>query len=245
MLVVFSVIFFVLRFYGQSFGYNVDVLVSDLGGLTYLYSTVGTIFAIFAAFVIVSESQDWNTLVNASKNEVSEIRELLSWSKKLSPALAEKFSQNIKSYLDSVIQDEWKVLEKGNKNTKTENSLLPFHNLISDAFKENPELGGVLFTTFNNILGYRFTRTEYSFQPLPKILKFTVFFVDIVLILLSFLIGVRNIALDYIFMICIVTLCSVIMMVIEDLDNPLKPGEWHLKPDGYQNLLNSINLQIK
>jgi len=81
MLVVFSVIFFVLRFYGQSFGYNVDVLVSDLGGLTYLYSTVGTIFAIFAAFVIVSESQDWNTLVNASKNEVSEIRELLSGQK--------------------------------------------------------------------------------------------------------------------------------------------------------------------
>ncbi len=244
-LIIFSIIFFILRTYGNYFGYNVDILVSNLGGLTYLYSTVGTIFAVFTGFVIVSEASDWNTLVNSSKNEVTELNEVLLWSSKLPTPIAKKISQNVESYLDAVINDEWKVLEKGEKSKKTEDALSAFHPTISDAFKENSDLGSAIFTSFNNILNYRFARVEYSWQPLPKILKFTIFFVDAVLILLSLLIGVRDTALDYIFMICIVALGSVILMVIEDLDNPLKEGEWYLKPDGYKNLLNSIRLQAK
>lgn len=241
----FTIFFFALRFYGSYINYNVDTLVSDLGGLTYLYSTVGAIFAIFAAFVIVSESQDWNTLVNASKNEVSEISELFAWSRKLSPQLAEKFSKNIQLYLEMVVAEEWETLAKGTKGNRAEESLSSFHELIADALKEDPELGSFIFTTFNNILNYRFVRVEHSWHPLPTILKFTVFFVDFVLVVLSFLIGVKNTGLDYLFMLCIVTLGAIVFFVINDLDNPLKPGEWYLKPEGYTELLSNIRSQNK
>jgi hypothetical protein len=190
-LVAFSALFFGLRVYGIYVGYDVAALVSDVGGLAYLYSTVGTIFAIFAAFVIVSESQDWNTLNGATKNEVRDMSELLSWSKRLSPSLAEKIASH-------------------------------------------------MFTSFDEFLNHRATRIEYIWRPLPVILKFTVFLVDSAVIGLSLFIGVRNMWLDYLFMLCIVTLGSVILLVVDDLDNPLRPGDWWLTSESHHRLLKRL-----
>ncbi len=239
-LIVFSAVFFTLRYYGSQLDYNVETLVLDLGGLTYLYSTVGTIFAVFAAFVIVTESQDWNMLVNASKNELRELNELWLWSKNLSPSLHKKFDELIQKYLDKVVSDEWQKLSWGEENFETEEILNQCHLLLAEAVKENQQISPALFSAFGNILNYRSTRLEYSWEPLAKILKLTIILVAGALIGLSLFIGVHNMWLDYIFMLCIVTLSTVILLVVDDLDNPLRPGDWCLTPHGYKRLLKDI-----
>jgi uncharacterized membrane protein required for colicin V production len=239
-IIAFSVFFFGLRFYGQYIGYDIGTLVSDLGGLTYLYSTVGTIFAVFAAFVIISESQDWSRLSVASKDEVRDLNELFLWSKRLSKPLSEKCSQTIQQYLETVIDKEWKSLREGSESAETESIISTFHDLLILASKENLDIGAHMFTSFNELLSHRAIRIEYSCQPLPAILKFTVFLVDVAVIGLSLFIGVKNLWLDFMFMLCIVTLGSVILMVVDDLDNPLRPGEWCLTSNGHQRLLNNI-----
>ncbi len=115
-----------------------------------------------------------------------------------------------------------------------------FHDLLLRASKESSETSVPLLTAFNKLSEYRATRVELSWQPLPQILKFTVFLVDVSLMFLSLLIGVRNMWLDYIFMFCIVLLGTVILIVIEDLDNPLSPGDWYLSPSNYEALLKTI-----
>lgn len=237
---LFSILFFTLRFFGRYVGYNVSVLVSDLGGLTYLYSTVGTIFAIFAGFVVVSESQDWNTLSAGSKNEVRELNELFVWSRRLSKPLAERFSMNIQKYLTVVIQKEWKSLEQGTESPEAEALVNEFHGLLAEASKENPDIAYHMFTSFDEFMNNRATRIMYSWQPLPAILKFTVILVDVAVMGLSLFIGVKDMWLDYLFMVCIVTLGSVILMVVDDLDNPLRPGDWYLSSGEHQRLLRRI-----
>ena len=69
-LILFSIIFFSLRFYGGYVGYDIDNLIANLEGVAWLYSTIGTIFAVLAAFVIVSEISDWNVLLESSREEV-------------------------------------------------------------------------------------------------------------------------------------------------------------------------------
>jgi hypothetical protein len=239
-LVCFTGAFFVLRVYGANFGYNIDVLVSNLGGLTYLYSTVGTIFAIFAGFVIVSESQDWTALNVASKNEVRDLHELFLWSKQLSAQLSEKIAQNIQKYLKAVVDEEWKSLREGDESAAAEVPISAFHGLLVEASKENPDIAGHLFTSLNDLLTHRAERVEFSWRPLPVILKFTVILVDAAMVGLSLFIGVRDIWLDYIFMVRIVTLGAVVLMVVDDLDNPLRPGEWCLTSEHYRRLLESI-----
>ena len=236
----FTILFFGLRTFGSNFGYNVGTLVGDLGGLAYLYSTVGTIFAIFAGFVIVSESQDWNKLNEATKAEIRNLREMLLWSAKLPAGLAKRFSDAIARYLQIVVGNEWGTLEKGQTCAKTDLVILDFHNLLIEAGKADSDLASNLFSALSGFIENRAIRIEYSWQPLPTILKFTVTLVALSVMTLSLLIGVRNTWLDYIFTLCIVTLVSVILMVVDDLDNPLRPGEWYLSDAGHRQLLNGL-----
>jgi hypothetical protein len=239
---IFSIAFFLLREFGGYIGYNIGALVSDVGGLAYLYSTVGTLFAIFAAFVIVSESQDWNALNSASKDEVRDLNELLLWSTSLSKSLSARWSQAIRRYLEAVIEKEWESLKMGHTSREAELALSAFHGLLIDASKEKKDVGSRMFTIFNELLNHRSIRVEYSWQPLPMILKFTIVLVDIAVVVLSLFIGVKDLWLDYIFMVCIVTLGSVILIVVDDLDNPLRPGEWWLTSDNYKRLFSSIRM---
>ncbi len=240
-LILFSVTFFALRFYGEYIGYDVDHLVANLDGVAWLYSTIGTIFAVLAAFVIVSEIGDWNTLLESSREEVKELNELYQWSKSLSPELSNEFKENIQKYLAIIVEKEWnEVRDTGNENEKARLTMDKFHSLISKAVVENPDIASFMFSTLDEIVDKRAMRVEFSFDTVPKVTKYTAILVDVALILLSFFIGVTSMWLDYIFQICIVALGSVILFVIDDLDNPLREGDWCLRPDLYKKLLSQI-----
>ncbi len=60
-------------------------------------------------------------------------------------------------------------------------------------------------------------------------------------IFLSLFIGVKNPWIDYIFTLSIGVLAYTIYIVIDDLDNPFRPGAWHLTPQDYKMLLDDIN----
>lgn len=240
-LILFSLVFFYLRFYGVGIGYDVNHLISNLDGVAWLYSTIGTIFAVLAAFVIVSEIGDWNTLLESSREEVKELNELFQWSKSLSPELSNEFKENIKKYLEIVVEKEWtQVRDTGNENETARLTMDKFHSLISKAIKENSEIASFMFKTLDEIVDKRAMRVEFSFDTVPKITKYTAILVDIALIMLSFFIGVRSMWLAFIFQFCIVALGSVILFVLDDLDNPLRDGDWCLKPELYKKLLSQI-----
>ncbi|MEI8337968.1 MAG: hypothetical protein WCF92_02365 [bacterium] len=240
-LIAFSVIFFSLRFYGSYIGYDVDNLIANLDGLAWLYSTIGTIFAVLAAFVIVSEINDWNTLIESSREEVKGLNEMLQWSKSLSSELSNEFKENIKKYLEIVIDKEWsEVRDTGNENAEARLLMDKFHPLITKTIVENPDIASYMFSTLEKIVDERAMRVEFSFDTVPKVTKYTAILVDIALVSLSFFIGVKSMWLDYTFQICIVALGSVILFVIDDLDNPLREGDWCLRPDLHKKLLRQI-----
>jgi hypothetical protein len=65
-------------------------------------------------------------------------------------------------------------------------------------------------------------------------------FADVLLIFLSLFIGVKNLWLDYIFTLSIGVLAYTIYIVIDDLDNPFRPGAWHLTPQDCKMLIDDI-----
>ena len=237
LLCIFSILFFLLRFYGYILGYNVSTLVLDVGGLAYLYSTVGTMFSVFAAFIIVSEYQDWNKLSAATSGEVQSLNEVLLWSRKLKKDLSDRFSRAIQKYLTTAIDKEWPLLSTGEECPDIDAVLDELHDLVSETESENAEIASHIFVVLQDLLNRRSVRIEYSWQPLPIILKFTVFAITLALMGLSFLIGVNNMWLDYTFMLCIVSLGAMVLIVIDDLDNPLRPGQWCLTTNGHKRLL--------
>lgn len=233
--------FVLLRTQGQYLGYNIETLIGNLGGLVYLYSTIGIIFAIFSAFVILSESERWSNLVSATKAEVGELRELWLWSKHYPDNIRDDFRKSIRKYLEEVIKGGWNEGEGVTKSLETEQVLDSLHDSIYELSKEKPELMTEVFEDFTELLKYREDRIAYISFHLPQILKNTLLFSNVLLIVFSFLIGVKDVWLDYIFVISIANLGYLIYLLVDDMDNPTRPGGWHLTTKDYQELLDKIS----
>src|SRR5258706_538758 len=61
-IVIFSLLFFGVR---MSNIINLKILISDVSSVPWLYSTIGLIFGITSAFIIQSEWNNWDNLVNS------------------------------------------------------------------------------------------------------------------------------------------------------------------------------------
>jgi hypothetical protein len=59
-------------------------------------------------------------------------------------------------------------------------------------------------------------------------------------IFLSLFIAVENIYLDYIFTMSIALLGFLVFTVIEDLNQPFRPGSWHITNKEYRILLKRV-----
>jgi len=237
-LIIFTVGFYFARVYGANY---IQILISDLGGLTYLYSTVGIIFALFAAFVILFEAERWNNLIDSVKGEVGELNELLLWSMHLPEKLKTSFEKDIKEYLENLISVGWQIEKTGEKNTASEEILGSLHNDVYQILKEAPDLMPTAFSTFSEVIKHREKRIHYASFHLPRILKNTLVFSDILLVVLSLFIGVHNTFLDYFFLTSIAILGYIIYQLVDDMDNPIRQGGWHVTTKDYEMLLTKLN----
>lgn len=210
----------------------------DLGGIPWLYSAICLIFSILAAFTIQKEWENWNHLVESIKGEADALRELQLLSQHLSNDIRENILKCITDYLYT-IQGEWPEMEQGKRSESEEKTLDALRNKIVGLTEETGRMQ--LIPLFNDLLRNRNRRLYQSVIHIPHILKNTLIFADVLLIFLSLFIGVKNPWLDYIFTLSIGVLAYTIYIVIDDLDNPFRPGAWHLTPKEYQILLDSIN----
>lgn len=235
---LFSLAFFLLH---SNQYYCTKMLFVDLGGITWLYSAVGMIFSIIAAFTIQKEWEQWNNLVDVVKSEVDALEELRLWSVHFPEGIKSKFDKTIKNYLEIIIEEEWEKIKKDEKCGAAEQTLASLHDAFFEIFDKKPELMTASFSIFTEVLKYRTQRIHYIAHHMPIILRNTLILAAGLVIILSLFIGANNIWLDYIFTVSVAVLTYTVYIVIDDLDNPLRPGGWHLTKKEYQNLLDKIN----
>ncbi|MFA5023209.1 MAG: hypothetical protein WC385_02185 [Candidatus Paceibacterota bacterium] len=235
--VVFTVVFWLLRGDNGVLVSSVPLFVADVSGLGWLYSAIGLIFALMAAFVILYEAERWTNLNEAVNNEISAIGELIIWSKNFSGEAQAKLIKGLRDYLNLVINDEWEKSRQGEKSAKIDRPLTELNQAIVAIARELPETADQSFGLFSEILRTRADRIHFSLLHTPKILINTLVFSDFLLIAFSFLIGINDINLAYLFTLGISILGYIIYLVVVDLDRPLRPGGWHLTTEDYQELL--------
>ena len=232
---MFSLTFWLTRTADQ--GKLVLIDLRDLGGIPWLYSSICLIFSILAAFTIQKEWENWNELVAAIKGETGAIRELCLWSRHLSIETRKDILNCLENYL-SVILTEWSALSKGERSEVCETICNILRKSITELKEETVRFQ--LLHLFNELIRSRDKRSDQSLSHIPHILKHTLIFADVLLIVLSLFIGVKNPFVDYFFTVSIGVLAYTIYIVIDDLDNPFRPGSWHLTSDDYRILLDKI-----
>lgn len=239
-LAIYTLAFFLIR-QSHYFLLYTDKLIEDLSGVSWLYTVIGSIFGIFAAFTIQKEWELWNQLVDSVKHEVDALHELWLWTQHFPNVEGKLFENIIKEYIQNVIEHGWNNLRHGQQYPEEETVLKKLHDLVYHSYKDNTQVYQSTFTLFSNVLRHRNNRIERTQRHMPRIIKATLLYATTLVIGLSMLIWVQSVILDYIFTTSIAILCFIIYLVVDDLDNPLRPGGWHVSTKDYQDLLQTIN----
>ncbi len=214
---------------------------STASGLAGFYSADGLIFGLIVAFVIQREWETWINLSESVRTELDAIREMWMWSGHVGGELGERAHRHLEEYLRSIVS-EW---HSGGETARSEKvdaeldglrgmvPLLPVGHSLSLPFSD----------AFVSLAQARNQRLNYSNEHMPVILKRIVVMADALFIVLSLFIAVNNMYLDYLFTASIGLLAFMLILVVDDLDNPFRPGAWHLTAEGYLTLLRELTAE--
>ena len=211
---------------------------STLNGLSGFYSADGVIFGLVLAFVIQREWELWINLSESVRTEIDAVREMWKWSDHVGE-LRDGAHQHLKRYL-ALIVAEWNAGHENVRSTAVDAELDGLRTLLVRGSRATKDLNFPLQNAFTTLVRARDIRLNFSNEHMPGILKRIVIFADILLIVLSLFIAVNNVFLDYLFTGAISLLAFVMILVIDDLDNPFRPGSWHLTTDGYESLFKEL-----
>jgi len=235
--IIFSMFFIWIHLSGF---YDARALMNDLGGLPWLYSSLVMLFSILVGFVVQKQWENWNNLVDAVKSEVDSLRELFLWSRYLPDDYKGRFSKGIKFYLKEMVDGGLQKSERGEKSEKIEKAFSGLQDIMFELSEKDPGRMTTTFSFFSKIIEARSNRLRYSSHHVPEALKKTLRFCTFLVIVLSLFIGIKDVWLDYAFTVSLCLTAFIIYIVIDDLDNPLIPGNWHLTTEDYQSLLKQI-----
>ncbi|MGD1003400.1 MAG: hypothetical protein ABR884_02380 [Minisyncoccia bacterium] len=236
-LIIFGTIFYFIR---TSSLYDTRLLLSNIDETPYLYAVVGTIFGVLAGFAIQQEWEEWNALTDAVRGEVDGLEKLYLWSSNFPEKIKDAIHAEIKRYLELIIKEGWRYSEKGEKSKEVEDIITDLNNSIYKIFDEAPQLMPTSFALLSTVLNHRSARLQHSAEHMPPLLRNTLRFAAFLLIALSMFIAIKDIYLAFVFTASIASLAYAIFLVLTDLDNPLKPGDWHLTTKDYRALLAKI-----
>jgi len=236
-IVIFSAIFFCIHASGL---YNINVIIEDLGGLPWLYSSLMILFSILAGFIIQKQWENWDNLVDSVKKEIDSLRELFLWSRYLPEEYKAGFSKCIKYYLGEMIGGGLVKSEKGKKSGRIELAFSALQALIFEMSHKNQQLMTTTFSFFSKIIESRTNRLLYGFHHIPQILKNAFLFCTFLVIFLCLFIGIKDVWLGYTFTLGLSMMVYIIYIIVDDLDNPLNMGNWHLTTEDYESLLKQI-----
>jgi hypothetical protein len=208
---------------------------STLNGLSGFFSADGIIFGLIVAFVIQREWEMWINLSESVRAEIDAVREMWKWSMHADGSLCEEAHQHLENYLTLIVA-EWNAGHVKKRNAAVDAELDGLRGILASMSSAAGNLSFPLQNAFTNLVQARDLRLNYSNEHMPSILKRIVIFADILLIILSLFIAVNNVLLDYIFTGAISLLLFSMILVVDDLDNPFRPGAWHLTTAGYEAL---------
>jgi hypothetical protein len=230
-LVPFSLVFWYLHEQFESV-----ISRASQNGLAGFYSVDGIIFGLIVAFVIQREWEIWANLSESVQAEIDTIREMWKWSSYADRALSEEAHRHLEGYLLAIVS-EWNKKGEGERSARVDAELDGLRSILLNMSLSMNGLGGQLQSAFTNLIQARNRRLNFTNEHMPGILKRIVILADVLLILLSLFIAVNNVYLDYIFTASIGLLAFTLILVVDDLDNPFRPGTWHLTTAGYEALL--------
>jgi len=241
-IVVFFIIFNVLFFSIRLFNLLPPVkLLENNASLPWLFSAIELIFSIISGFIIQSKWSTWNALIDATHEELSSLRELHVLSHHFSKPVQEMIKSKICNYLSIIVQEGENHMDLDHRSAEVDKAIFQLEETIFGIdYSQHPNIGAMAFDLVRKCIEYREKRLQNILHRLPLGVKIFIIFATFAGIFTSLFIGVASLVYDYLFTSIIALLSYGIYLLIDDLDNPYRPGQWHLSMKGYKKVLREL-----
>lgn len=233
----FIAIFFLIRFRAEGLYTQAQ---QDLSGIGWLFSTIGLIFSILSGFLIQHLWDKWERIQKIVLEEIHALDYIILFNASNSE-LVERTKQLAQMYIKQVTDSEWSSDSKLLENNE---ALLAFRNLHREfpnsSIAQSTQQSAAFSKLLNSLSYARERRILLATRKMPYIIKNTFRLSAALVILLSLLVAIESIVLDLIFTLSIGTLVCTIYLIVDDMDNILSPGAWHVSSKLYKEFLKKM-----
>lgn len=232
----FVLAFFTLRYIGG----DLYVLAhKDIGGIGWLFSTIGLIFSILSGFLIQHLWDKWERIQKIVIEEIHALEHIMLFNNQ-DDQFTSKTKELVRLYVAYVVDHEWsaktRLLDSNDAilELKELNKTLPIKDASSGL------QSGAFAKLINSLFYIRERRILLATRRMPYIIKNTFLLSAVLVISLSLFVAIQSVALDLIFTLSIGTLVFAIYLIVDDMDNILSPGAWHVSSKLYKEFLKKL-----
>ena len=212
-----------LKLTRKIFAENVLRQNHEVGGM--IFNAFGIIYAVLVAFVVFAT---WNEYDNSKKNidqESIELSDIYHNSKALPEPLRSQVAPLIRTYIDDVINDEWKLLENGEPSLKARDSfnrLWTFFTTLERLQIKNEVAYQETLKHLNDAGERRMIRSFDSSNNIPGIIWAVLLFGAFGTIFYTYFFYAENLRHQFVMTSALTVLNTLILYMLVMLDNPFR-----------------------
>jgi len=187
------------------------------------FSTLGTVYGIFLAFIV---STTWQAFSTTQTNLVQEARylgDIYFTTKALSQPAQANLQELLRKYRDSIVNEEWKTMERGEPNPKTKELLEQIGSAYMHYNPKDASEASFLQESIRNLssmTGLRASRIDDSSSGLLEVLWWVLLVGAAATIGFSFLFGAHNFKAQAVMTMLLTGVISMTFFTIVNLDFP-------------------------
>lgn len=240
----FTCLFWIVRIYNilpQS------LLNEDLKSIPTLFGVGNFLFSIISGFVIQQQWHKWDILMDATRGEVSMLRQLFVVAHHFPVKERNAIRFHIYRYLDIYVKGstskKWRDVRYRSK--KVDDALIRIEDTMFAVSTRYPDIGNLAFTYLTRAMEYREIKLQSSSHSLPLPIRIFMTFASASVIVGSLFMPFKNVGYNYYFTLIVASLAFVINFIVYDFDHPFRPGIYYLSVDAHRHLRNEIFAKLE
>ena len=215
-------------------------LHNDVAG--FIFATLGVIYAVLLAFIVVITWQDFDKAENITISEANCIAALYRDATPFPAEFRAELKSELTNYVNAIINEEWQMMAKGQRSAGAQEMQEELWKLYS-GFQPKNETQKIFFTEsvkkLNQAAEMRRQRIVYASSGINPLLYFVLIVGSFITIAFTMLFGTENIIPHLIMVSLLAAMIAITLFSVIAMDYPFT-GDISIKPDVFINMLSSL-----
>jgi hypothetical protein len=204
-----------------------------------IFGTLGTIYAVFLAFIVIAVWQNFDRTSSGVQQEAIAVADLYRNSEAFAPEFNREVGDLLREYRQKVVRDEWKALAQGKGSPEVEKLVREIWTLYTRYTPRNPTEQSFFDESVEKLNTFRELRRQRLMDAktgIHALLWVILIAGGVVTISFTFLFGVENLKAQMIMEIMLSAIIALILFTILSMDFPFS-GSISVSPAPLQQIL--------